>query len=317
MARLGTRKGAAPLRRGAAPSGLRALPVTPEIVKPRALEALLSAASRAYSQTYDVSWPQTDQPPWPTVAAMRLTCVRTTHSEWCLTCRRWRGSGAQTYADTVVPRLCRAPSRAKGISRAGAPRRVPPRYRRSMQEAEPTEHASVWNILGERLVDDTRRLRLSIADVELPDGVRFEQYVLRIPKAAMVVVVDDAKRVLMMRRHRFIVDRWVWELPGGYVDPDEDPAAAATREVEEETGWRPQSIEPLASFQPMIGSADAENLLFWSDGAELSDSQPDINEAESIEWLPLSSVETKIASGEIIGAASIIGLLAVMRRLSA
>jgi 8-oxo-dGTP pyrophosphatase MutT (NUDIX family) len=183
-----------------------------------------------------------------------------------------------------------------------------------MHEAKPSEHVSVWNILGERVVDDTRRLRLSIADVQLPDGVRFEQYVLRIPKAAMVVVVDDAKRVLMMRRHRFIIDRWVWELPGGYVDPDEDPAVAAAREVEEETGWRPCSIEPLATFQPMIGSADAENLLFWSQGADWIGSPQDINEAERIEWLPLSTVEEKITSGEIIGAASIIGLLALMRK---
>jgi len=193
-------------------------------------------------------------------------------------------------------------------------RPMPARYLRSMHEAEPAEHASVWNILGERVVDDTRRLRLSIADVQLPDGVRFEQYVLRIPKAAMVVVVDDAKRVLMMRRHRFIIDRWVWELPGGYVDPDEEPATAAAREVEEETGWRPRAVEPLATFQPMIGSADAENLLFWSNGAEWIGSLPDINEAERIEWLPLSAVDEKIASGEIVGAASIIGLLAVMRK---
>ncbi|MGH3625034.1 MAG: NUDIX hydrolase [Sciscionella sp.] len=91
-------------------------------------------------------------------------------------------------------------------------------------------------------MDDTRRLRLSVVHVELPDGVQFEQYVLRMPKASMTVIMDDArKNVLMIYRHRFIMDRWTWELPGGYVDADEDPALTAAREVEEETGWRPRS----------------------------------------------------------------------------
>lgn len=87
-------------------------------------------------------------------------------------------------------------------------------------------------------MDEARRLRLSIASVELPDGARFEQYVLRVPKAAMVVVVvlNDHDQVLMVGRHRFILDRWVRELPGGYVDSDRDPALTAVREVEEETG---------------------------------------------------------------------------------
>jgi hypothetical protein len=38
-----------------------------------------------------------------------------------------------------------------------------------------------WTIHGERLVDDSRRMDLSIAQVKLPDGVHFEQYVLRMP----------------------------------------------------------------------------------------------------------------------------------------
>src|SRR5438094_7480828 len=101
--------------------------------------------------------------------------------------------------------------------------------------AEP-KRASEWTIHGERVVDDTRRARLSIAAVELPDGVRFEQYVLRLPRAAVVVVLDDDDRVLMMWRHRFIIDRWVWELPGGYVDETEDPAVTAAREVGGVTG---------------------------------------------------------------------------------
>jgi hypothetical protein len=82
-------------------------------------------------------------------------------------------------------------------------------------------------ILGERLVDDTPHVRVSLADVELPNQVRFTQYVFRMRRCAMTVVLDDpGERVLLMLRHRFIVDRWVWELPGGYVDDGEDPAAA-------------------------------------------------------------------------------------------
>lgn len=171
----------------------------------------------------------------------------------------------------------------------------------------------MWKIHGERVVDDTRRLSLSIASVELPDGTKFEQYVLRMPKAAMMVVLNDAgDHVLMMWRHRFIIDRWVWELPGGYVDPHENPAATAAREVEEETGWRPRSVKPLVALQPSVGTTDAENLLYISHGADHIGDPPDINEAERIAWLPLVEIPARIQSGEIVGAASLVGLLHVL-----
>lgn len=172
--------------------------------------------------------------------------------------------------------------------------------------------ASEWTVHGERVVDEARRAVLSIADVELPDGVRFEQYVLRVPPAAMVVVLDDVERVLMMWRHRFILDRWVWELPGGYLDPDEDPIACAAREVEEETGWRPQNMQPLVAFQPMVGTIDQDNIVYLARGAQYRGGAPDINEAERLGWIPLADVQRRISTGEIVGAGSVVGLLAVL-----
>lgn len=177
--------------------------------------------------------------------------------------------------------------------------------------AEP-KRASEWTIHGERVIDDTRRAVLSIADVELPDGVRFEQYVLRIPGAAMVIVLDDEQRVLMMWRHRFILDRWVWELPGGYLDPAEEPMACAAREVEEETGWRPRSMEKLVSYQPMVGTIDQDNVVYLARGADFTGADPDINEAERIGWIPLDEIQQHIDNGAIVGAGSVAGLLAVL-----
>jgi 8-oxo-dGTP pyrophosphatase MutT (NUDIX family) len=167
-----------------------------------------------------------------------------------------------------------------------------------------------WRVHGERLVDDTRMANVTIALVELPNGVKFEQYVLRMPRAAMAIVLDDDDRVLLLHRHRFIIDRWVWELPGGYVDVGEDPAVTASREVEEETGWRPGPLEPLVSFQPLVGTVDSENDVFLARSAEYL-GEPDVNEPGLVEWIPLDSAMEFISRGEIVGSGTVIGLLKV------
>jgi len=130
------------------------------------------------------------------------------------------------------------------------------------------------------------------------------------PKASIAVPIDESsENVLMIWRHRFIMNQWTWELPGGYVDPGEDPAASAFREVEEETGWRPQSVRLLGKFQPLAGTADFENLLYLAEGCQPTGNAPDINEAAKVEWIPISSIMDRIAKGEIIGAGAQIALL--------
>jgi 8-oxo-dGTP pyrophosphatase MutT (NUDIX family) len=70
-----------------------------------------------------------------------------------------------------------------------------------------------------------------MATVELPGGTVFDQYVMRTPRGAMTVVLDDdAERVLLIWRHRFVTGQWLWELPGrgadrtGTPDPNETEA---------------------------------------------------------------------------------------------
>ena len=156
-------------------------------------------------------------------------------------------------------------------------------------------------------MDETPQVRLSIASLELASGLTFEQYVMRLPRCAMTVVLDEpAERILLIWRHRFIIDRWMWELPGGYIDPGEDGIAAAAREVEEETGYRPRSIEPILTFQPMTGSADSAHELYLARGADRVGA-PLADEAEEVRWIPLADLPGLIATGQILGAATIIG----------
>ena len=113
-----------------------------------------------------------------------------------------------------------------------------------------------WVIHGERIVDDTPHVRVNLADVELPNHVRFTQYVFRMRRCAMTVVLDDAgERVLLMRRHRFIVTAGCGSCRAATWIDGEDSVTAAAREVEEETGWRPCKTEFVMSSQPLIGNA--------------------------------------------------------------
>jgi 8-oxo-dGDP phosphatase len=133
-------------------------------------------------------------------------------------------------------------------------------------------------------------------------------------RCAMTAVLDDSgERVLLMRRHRFIVDRWVWELPGGYVDDGEDPAAAAPREVEEETGWRPRGIEFVMSYQPVIGNADYPQDLYLARGAEHV-GEPEADETAEVRWMPVDETPMMIARGDILGAITIIAVQHVLLR---
>src|SRR6202051_1545924 len=114
---------------------------------------------------------------------------------------------------------------------------------------------------------DTPWVWLGQVDVELPDGERFWHHVVRLHRAAMMVLLDEQDRVLLLWRHRF-VQGGGWELPGGLIDEGEEAAETAARELEEETGYRAGRVEHLITFQPMVGMVDSEQVVFTGRGPE-------------------------------------------------
>jgi 8-oxo-dGTP pyrophosphatase MutT (NUDIX family) len=91
------------------------------------------------------------------------------------------------------------------------------------------------------------------------------------------------------QRHRFITDRWGWELPCGWVNPAEDPAEAR-REVLEETGWEPGPVKLPCSYGADVGISDARFHLCQADGAARQGPPTDSTEATRVAWIPLSEV---------------------------
>ncbi|MFI1830658.1 NUDIX domain-containing protein [Streptomyces sp. NPDC020412] len=168
---------------------------------------------------------------------------------------------------------------------------------------------SEWQALSERTVYENRWVRVNMADVELPDGRHLDHTVIRLRPVAVAAVVNAENEVLLLWRHRFITGAWGWELPSGGTGEGEDPAAAAAREFEEETGWRPGPMRLLLAVDPMPGISTSHHRVYWADGAERIGHPEDDFESSRREWVPLTRVPELVERGEIRSASAVAGLM--------
>lgn len=170
-----------------------------------------------------------------------------------------------------------------------------------------------WVTFGERDLYESRWVRLSLVDVQPPNGDRFEHHVITMRPAAMVALLSpDRDHVGLMWRHRFAPALWNWELPGGLVDPGEDPAATALREVTEETGLliASDSLRHLVTFEPNTGMVRAPHHVYSATQHAESGTQPtELNEGSGLQWIELTSIRPRIEAGEIRNSGTLVALL--------
>nr|WP_246211295.1 NUDIX hydrolase [Phytoactinopolyspora alkaliphila] len=129
----------------------------------------------------------------------------------------------------------------------------------------------------------------------------------------MTVLLDDTnERALLLWRHRFVPNIWNWELPGGLIDEGESASDTAARELEEETGYRPDSLEQVVTFEPMIGTVTCPHHVFLARGGRQVGAPTETTEMQRMEWVPLARVADLISSGEIRNSGTLVALLHVL-----
>ena len=159
-----------------------------------------------------------------------------------------------------------------------------------------------WKILKSERLHDGDVLSLDRAELELNDGTRVgSHYIVRVPlRVVSLVLRDDSGRILLLRRHRFIIDRWCWDVPAGKIADGESVQEAAQRAAIEETGWRARAVSEIAAYHPNPGMSDQKFRVCVGEGAErVGDSNP--NEVDTLEWVSPDEALARIRGGEIDG----------------
>jgi ADP-ribose pyrophosphatase len=158
--------------------------------------------------------------------------------------------------------------------------------------------------LGSRRVYTGRVLNLDIDQVRFPDSSTGELEIIRHPGASAVLPFlsepsGPDPQILLIKQYRYAAEDFLYEVPAGRLDPNEDPADCARRELMEETGCTAARIEPLYTFYTTPGFIDERIHGFMATGITRGESRREADEFMTLETLTLSHALELIRRGEI------------------
>ena len=137
-------------------------------------------------------------------------------------------------------------------------------------------------------------------DIALPNGKTApREYVLR-GHAAAVIAEDADGKIFFVRQYRHAARDLCLEIPAGMLEPGEDPAVAAARELEEEIGYK--SLEPLkflVRITPSVGICTEQISIYIAGKLEKTQQHLDEDEFVEIEKYTLEEAINLVYEGKI------------------
>lgn len=176
-----------------------------------------------------------------------------------------------------------------------------------MTDGEPSR----WVREGERTLASTKVLDLLKVRFRKPaDGESKEFVVIHAPDWVNVIAHTPDGRIVLVRQFRFGSNALSLEVPGGMIEKGEDPAAAAVRELLEETGYGGGTVSVLGSVRPNPAIQDNRCHFVLIEGA-VPTGPMDWDEDEEIQvsTAPADEVIGWARSGEITHSLSVAALM--------
>ena len=146
--------------------------------------------------------------------------------------------------------------------------------------------------------------------IQLPDGQETTMDVVRHQPSVILLPMPDSAHIVLVRQYRYAIDRSIWELPAGNVEPGEDIETAARRECHEEIGQVPDRIERLAEVYPTPGYSDEVMIFFRLVGLSVAPEPANLDEDEILEpqLFAVADVKARIERGEIRDMKTALGM---------
>ncbi len=161
---------------------------------------------------------------------------------------------------------------------------------------------------------------LSVEDttVRLPNGMLGHRDIVRHPGAVAVIALTDDGKIVLVHQYRTALEQVTVEIPAGKMEPGEDPASAAARELMEETGYMAGRMAYLGPIAPAVGYSDELLHLYMAMGLSFVGASPDDDEFINVDLVDLDEMVDQVLDGKVVDSKTVVGILlcdAISRRM--
>jgi ADP-ribose pyrophosphatase len=150
--------------------------------------------------------------------------------------------------------------------------------------------------------------------VRMPDGALTDREVVEHVRSVAVVAIKNNGELLLIRQYRHPVGGYMWELPAGLCDrDDEDPLDTARRELAEETGWYAARWATLVDVWPSPGMSSEVVRIYVARSLSQRHREGDAaGEEQDLQqrWVNLPEAVRKVLDGRITNGLAVAGILA-------
>jgi ADP-ribose pyrophosphatase len=138
-------------------------------------------------------------------------------------------------------------------------------------------------------------------------GFEIKRSVVRHNGSAVMMAVDEKKRVLLVKQYRLPAERYLWELPAGRIDPGETPLQAAKRELIEETGYKARKWTKMMSFWASPGYVQERMTIFLAQDLKEGEAKPMEDERIETGWFTRRQIAELVDRQSIQDAKTMLG----------
>ena len=160
-----------------------------------------------------------------------------------------------------------------------------------------------------------KTISLRVDTVEIPNRGYKKREIVEHNGAVGIIAITRENKVVLVKQYRKAIEKELWEIPAGKIEPGENPKESAMRELKEETGYSAQSMKLLHKFYTSAGFSNQKIYIYLAEN--LTSGSQDFDDDEFIEAkeFSLNEVYDMIYNNDIEDAKTSIGMLLIKELL--